>query len=289
MSRRPARVSRQPVHLLPDRIDGATERARAAVGARDLPPHVRLVRWPRRQLLLTARLIADLSGVLDEIADVMPRRAEERDVNFVHGRYSALSPSAESLRGRNGFGEQGSSIGSFGMWLFRERTPSVLRTRRGGGSIAGVATKKPQTISYPAPGSRPRRHDADPLDPHVIVLFGATGDLAKRKLIPGLAYLDQSELAPDIQIIATSLEDLTDDEFRELAKTAIDSFGTHKLTRRTVGRLRKNHQVRSTGHRSRVARRRGRRSRNQPGTGRTATALPVGAAEGGAQRHHDTA
>ncbi len=92
-----------------------------------------------------------------------------------------------------------------------------------------MATKKPQTISYPAPGSRPRRHDYDPLDPHVIVLFGATGDLAKRKLIPGLAYLDQSELAPDIQIIATSLEDLTDDEFRELAKTAIDSFGTHKL------------------------------------------------------------
>lgn len=102
--------------------------------------------------------------------------------------------------------------------------------RRGGGSIAGVATAKPQTISYPAPDARPRRHHPDPLDPHVIVLFGATGDLAKRKLIPGLAYLDQSELAPNIQIVATSLEDLTDDEFRELAKNAIDSFGTHKLT-----------------------------------------------------------
>ena len=71
-----------------------------------------------------------------------------------------------------------------------------------------MATKNPQTIAYPAPGSRPRRHDYDPLDPHVIVLFGATGDLAKRKLIPGLAYFDQSELAPDIQIIATSLEEL---------------------------------------------------------------------------------
>jgi glucose-6-phosphate 1-dehydrogenase len=93
-----------------------------------------------------------------------------------------------------------------------------------------VATKKPQTIAYPAPDARPRRHHDAPLDPHVIVLFGATGDLAKRKLIPGLAYLDQSELAPDIQIVATSLEDLTDDEFRDLAKKAIDSFGTHKLT-----------------------------------------------------------
>lgn len=98
------------------------------------------------------------------------------------------------------------------------------------GSIAGVATKKPQTISYPAPEARPHRHDNAPLEPHVIVLFGATGDLAKRKLIPGLAHLDQSELAPNIEIIATSLEDLTDDEFREIAKKAIDEFGSHKLT-----------------------------------------------------------
>jgi glucose-6-phosphate 1-dehydrogenase len=93
-----------------------------------------------------------------------------------------------------------------------------------------VATKKPQTISYPAPGSRARRNDTDRLDPHVIVLFGATGDLAKRKLIPGLAYLDQSELAPDIQIVATSLEDFSDEEFRELAKDAIEAFGHHELT-----------------------------------------------------------
>jgi glucose-6-phosphate 1-dehydrogenase len=106
----------------------------------------------------------------------------------------------------------------------------VLRTGRGGGSIAGVATKKPQTIAYSAPSARPHRYDHDALDPHVIVLFGATGDLAKRKLIPGLAYLDKSALAPDIQIIASSLEDLTDDEFREIAKEAIESFGVHKLT-----------------------------------------------------------
>jgi glucose-6-phosphate 1-dehydrogenase len=94
-----------------------------------------------------------------------------------------------------------------------------------------VSTKKqPQTISYPAPEARPHRHDDVAVDPHVIVLFGATGDLAKRKLIPGLAYLDQSDLAPDIQIIGTSLEDLTVDEFREIARHAVDEFGTHKLT-----------------------------------------------------------
>jgi glucose-6-phosphate 1-dehydrogenase len=94
-----------------------------------------------------------------------------------------------------------------------------------------VSTKKqPQTISYPAPEARPHRHDDVAVDPHVIVLFGATGDLAKRKLIPGLAYLDQSELAPDIQLIGTSLEELTVDEFRDLARHAVEEFGTHKLT-----------------------------------------------------------
>lgn len=96
--------------------------------------------------------------------------------------------------------------------------------------MRNVANTKPQTISYPAPGSRPNRHDDVAVDPHVIVLFGATGDLAKRKLLPGLAYLDQSELAPDIQIVGTSLENLTIDEFRELAKAAIDEFGSHHLT-----------------------------------------------------------
>jgi glucose-6-phosphate 1-dehydrogenase len=38
-----------------------------------------------------------------------------------------------------------------------------------------VTTSKPQTISYPAPGSRPYRHDDFSVDPHVVVLFGATG------------------------------------------------------------------------------------------------------------------
>ena len=96
--------------------------------------------------------------------------------------------------------------------------------------MPGVATKTPQTIAYPAPASRRRRYEDTAVDPHVIVLFGATGDLAKRKLIPGLAYLVQSDLAPDIEIVATSLEDLTDAEFCSLAKSAVDSFGAHKLT-----------------------------------------------------------
>ncbi len=51
--------------------------------------------------------------------------------------------------------------------------------------------------------------------PHVIVLFGATGDLARRKLLPGLLRLIQSGLLTDARIVGTSLEDLTTEEFVE--------------------------------------------------------------------------
>ena len=34
-------------------------------------------------------------------------------------------------------------------------------------------------------------------DDHVIVIFGATGDLAKRKLLPGLFHLAATGLMPD--------------------------------------------------------------------------------------------
>ncbi|HEY2190938.1 MAG TPA: glucose-6-phosphate dehydrogenase [Actinomycetospora sp.] len=91
-----------------------------------------------------------------------------------------------------------------------------------------VRTDNPD-IAYPGPGSRPFRRDLEPIAPHVIVLFGCTGDLAKRKLLPGLAYLADSELAPDIRIVGTAMEGLSTESFRELAHTAVQSFGMHRL------------------------------------------------------------
>jgi glucose-6-phosphate 1-dehydrogenase len=91
-----------------------------------------------------------------------------------------------------------------------------------------VRTDNPD-IAYPGPGSRPFRRDLDPIAPHVIVLFGCTGDLAKRKLLPGLAYLAESELAPDIRIVGTAMEDLTTESFRDLAHEAVQNFGMHRL------------------------------------------------------------
>jgi glucose-6-phosphate 1-dehydrogenase len=87
-----------------------------------------------------------------------------------------------------------------------------------------------QTIAYPAPEARPRRDGNQPIPPHVIVLFGATGDLSRRKLLPGLAHLVLSALTPDIQVVGTSLESMDDEAFRQFTLQALSEFSHHQLS-----------------------------------------------------------
>lgn len=56
----------------------------------------------------------------------------------------------------------------------------------------------------------------------VIVIFGANGDLAGRKLLPSLFHLHVEGLLPkEYRIIGNSRSELTDDEFREFTREAI--------------------------------------------------------------------
>jgi glucose-6-phosphate 1-dehydrogenase len=82
-----------------------------------------------------------------------------------------------------------------------------------------------QELSQPGrvQGSTPRP------DNHIIVLFGATGDLARRKLLPGLFHLAAAGLMPDrYQIIGSARRELNDEQFCELASQAIAEFGLTK-------------------------------------------------------------
>jgi glucose-6-phosphate 1-dehydrogenase len=82
--------------------------------------------------------------------------------------------------------------------------------------------------SAPSPPSRARGSTPRPGN-HVIVMFGATGDLARRKLLPGLFRLAVAGLMPDsYQIIGSARADLTGEQFRERARQAIAEFGTVK-------------------------------------------------------------
>jgi glucose-6-phosphate 1-dehydrogenase len=68
-------------------------------------------------------------------------------------------------------------------------------------------------------------------EPHVLVLFGATGDLARRKLLPGLFHLDQVGLMPDAyRIVGTSLSELDDQKFREHVRGALEEFSRMEIS-----------------------------------------------------------
>jgi glucose-6-phosphate 1-dehydrogenase len=69
-----------------------------------------------------------------------------------------------------------------------------------------------------------------PRVPQVVVLFGATGDLSHRKLLPGLFRLTCIGFIPGCRIIGVSLEDIDTETFRKLARSALDEFSTHKVT-----------------------------------------------------------
>jgi glucose-6-phosphate 1-dehydrogenase len=59
---------------------------------------------------------------------------------------------------------------------------------------------------------------------HLIVMFGATGDLARRKLLPGVMHLLLSGLVPEFRLIGVSLDEFDDESFRNLAHEACGEF-----------------------------------------------------------------
>ena len=69
-----------------------------------------------------------------------------------------------------------------------------------------------------------------PQNPQVVVLVGATGDLARRKLLPGLFHLATAGFIPGCRIIGVSLDELDAEGFRAIARKALDEFATRKFT-----------------------------------------------------------
>ncbi|MBE2278519.1 MAG: glucose-6-phosphate dehydrogenase [Rhodobacteraceae bacterium] len=64
-----------------------------------------------------------------------------------------------------------------------------------------------------------------PVDDFDLVIFGGTGDLARRKILPGL-YLRAlaGQVPPDARVIGAARAENTDEEFRALVAEAIEEF-----------------------------------------------------------------
>src|ERR1700733_7121285 len=72
-----------------------------------------------------------------------------------------------------------------------------------------------------------------PLRPQVMVLFGATGDLARRKLLPGLFHLAQAGLLPEYRIVGT-VPDADWDDFQYRLSFVHQSAGPDFLAERVA-------------------------------------------------------
>ena len=69
-----------------------------------------------------------------------------------------------------------------------------------------------------------------PKFPQVVVLVGATGDLSRRKLLPGMYHLASAGFIPECRIIGVSLDEIDADGFRNIARAALNDFSQRKVT-----------------------------------------------------------
>src|SRR5436189_1605223 len=68
-----------------------------------------------------------------------------------------------------------------------------------------------------------------PTEPCIMLVFGASGDLTKRLLVPALYNLACDGLLSDnFALVGTALDDLTTDSFRERMSADIKRFHTRK-------------------------------------------------------------
>jgi glucose-6-phosphate 1-dehydrogenase len=74
------------------------------------------------------------------------------------------------------------------------------------------------------------RSDTRIPEDQIIVLFGATGDLAKRKLLPGMFHLARVGLMPErFRIIGAARHGIDVAEFRDLTRESVDGSGRRSL------------------------------------------------------------
>src|SRR3970040_2745629 len=73
--------------------------------------------------------------------------------------------------------------------------------------------------------------------PHacVLVIFGASGDLTKRKLIPALYNLALEKRLPErFAVVGYARSEMTDEEFRESMREAVKEFSRTGLKDKAV-------------------------------------------------------
>ena len=96
------------------------------------------------------------------------------------------------------------------------------------------------------------RHRGTP--PTVVVIFGASGDLTARKLMPAIYNLSHDNLLPpDFYLVGFGRKPVPDEEFRTLAGDAIKEYSRRELNPEVWGRIGRNTFYLAGGYDERAA------------------------------------
>jgi len=122
----------------------------------------------------------------------------------------------------------------------------LMRGRRGDASgraapaRAGVGRRRraAQRPVGTAPELRPDGSPVSALRPAALIVFGATGDLAGRRLLPALHNLVRDRALPEpFALVGVAHDDLSQDEFRAIAAGAVRRFGRRPPDERALTEL----------------------------------------------------
>src|SRR5205823_2634995 len=119
--------------------------------------------------------------------------------------------------------------------LHRPSSPGLPRGRRSPTRPRSSPRFVTSSAGTPSRPKRRRRPDLEgssdvaglkPPEPQAVVIFGASGDLTRRKLLPAFWHLFVEGLLPDgFAIVGYARTEMTDEQFREAAHAAIGEFG----------------------------------------------------------------
>jgi len=85
--------------------------------------------------------------------------------------------------------------------------------------------------------------------PTVAVIFGASGDLTARKLVPAIFNLGLDNLLPgEFHLIGFGRKPITDEDFREMMDGAIDEYSRRPLNKEIWERVRQNMSYHAGGY-----------------------------------------
>jgi glucose-6-phosphate 1-dehydrogenase len=83
--------------------------------------------------------------------------------------------------------------------------------------------------------------ERQPVHPTTLTIFGATGDLSKRKLLPALYNLAHEGALPErFALIGSSRSELSDDDFRQLARDSIKEFSRREADDKVLDAMLQN-------------------------------------------------